>query len=140
MLIKGGYIYCKREMNKILNFFTVFGVFALCVKYYFDDKVSLVVAGVILFGSVFLASRDGFIWQFIKAGVAIFSFGLLLVGYSYNMNDFKLLIQPILISLIALFGIFIMLRGLFKSKSSDDEAHYRYDKKTGKLKRKKSWW
>lgn len=127
-------------MKKILNFFSVFGVLALCIKYYFGNKISLEGAGVILIVSVILAAIDRPIWQFIKAGVAIFSFGLLLIGYSYNMNDFKSLLQPILTLFVALFGIYIILRGLFKSGSRNDEDHFIYDKKTRKLRKKNSWW
>jgi len=127
-------------MKKTLNFFTVFGVLALCVKYYFENKISLEIAVGILIGSVILTALDRPIWQFIKAGVAIFSFGLLMMGYSYNMNDFMSLLQPILTLLVVLFGIYIIIRGLFKNRNSDDEVHFIYDKKTGKLKKKNSWW
>jgi len=126
-------------MKKILNFFSIFGVLAVCIKYYFADKISLELAGGILIGSVILAALDKPIWHFVKAGVAICSFGLLMVGYTYNMNDFRSLLQPILTLLVALFGIYLMVRSFFGS-SSNDEEHFTYNKKTGKLKRKNSWW
>jgi hypothetical protein len=127
-------------MKKVLNFCSVFGVLALCLKYYFGNKISLELAALILIGSVILLALDKPIWQFIKGGVALFSFGLLLVGYTYNINDFKSLLQPIMTLLIALFGIFIIVRGVFKSESSNDEEHFIYNKKTGKLRKKNSWW
>ncbi|MBI4649142.1 MAG: hypothetical protein HY738_21760 [Bacteroidia bacterium] len=127
-------------MKKILNFFSVFGVLVLCIKYYFADKISLEVAGVCIIVSVILAALNRPVWHFIKAGVAIFSFGLLMVGYSYNMNDFMTLIQPILTMLVALFGIYLMVRSFFRSRNDEDEEHFTYNKNTGKLKKKTNWW
>lgn len=127
-------------MKKNLNIILVFAVFVLCLKYYLTGKIAFELAFVFLIGSVILAAIDKPIWHFVKAGVAIFCFGLLMVGYTYNMNDFMSLLQPILTLLVALFGMYIMLRGFFKSGSSNDEEHFTYNKKTGKLKKKDSWW
>lgn len=122
-------------MKKTLNFFSVFGVLALCVKYYFSNIISLEIAGGLLIGSVILAAIDRPIWHFAKAGVAIISFGLLMIGYTYNWNDFMSLLQPILTLLIALLGIYLMVRRLLGNNSKDEE-HFTYNKKTGKIRKK----
>jgi hypothetical protein len=127
-------------MKKILNFLSISGVIVLCLKYFLDNKISLGVAFFILLVTVIIASRDGLVWQFIKAGLALFSIGILIKGYAFNSIDYMSILQPILISLIGLFAIFIILSGLFKSDSANDEVHYIFDKKTGKLKRKNNWW
>ena len=127
-------------MKRALNFFTVFGVLGICIKYYFENRISLELAGVLLVLTVILSALDKPILQFIKAGVAIFSFCILMVGYSYNTNDFKSLLQPILTLLFALLGIYIMVSSLFKTGNSNEEQHFTYNKKTHKLKKRKSWW
>lgn len=125
-------------MKKTLNFFSIFGVLVLCVKYYFTDKMSLEIAGGLIVGSVILAAIDKPVWHFVKAGVSIFSFGLLMAGYTYNRNDFLSLLQPILTLLVALFGIYLMVRRLFSNNSNKDEEHFIYNKKTGKIKKQGS--
>lgn len=127
-------------MKKNLNFFSVLGVLGLCIKYYFAGKISLELAGACLIGAVILAAFDRPIWQFSKAGVALTSFILLMTSYTYNMKDFLSLLQPILTLLIALFGIYIMVRSLFGGGSKNDEEHFIYNKKTGRLKKKNSLW
>jgi hypothetical protein len=123
-------------MKKVLGFFTVFSVLGLCIKYYFANKITLELAGFFIIGSVILAAMDRPVWQFVKVGVALVSIVLLLANYAYSTNDMISLIQPILILLVALFGIYIMVRGFFRK--DDDEIHLTINPKTGKVK-KRGW-
>jgi ABC-type nickel/cobalt efflux system permease component RcnA len=127
-------------MKKILNFISILGVLGICIKYFFADKISVGFAGACLVGAVILAALDKPVWQFAKAGVALISFILLMASYTYNMKDFISLLQPILTLLIALFGIYLIVRSFFKSGNSSDEQHFIYNKKTGRLKKKNSLW
>ena len=102
------------------------------MKYYFLDKISLGFAGAVMIFTIILAALDSPITNFIKVGVALIGFGLFLGDYFYDMNSFLSLLQPILTLLIALFGIYVIVKGFF---GSGDKVKYEFDKKTGKFRR-----
>src|SRR5258708_39901870 len=119
-------------MRKILNILSLIGVVSFCVKYYFLGKISLGFAGVVMIFTIILAALDSSITNLIKVGVAIFGFGLFLADYFYDMKSFISILQPILVLLIALFGIYIIIKVFFGSK---DIVKFEVNKKTGKIKK-----
>lgn len=120
-------------MKKILSLLSILSVFIICGKYYFAHQITLGLAVFCLMISVIIAFADRPIWHILKGVIVIFSFGLLLGGVGF-IN----LIQPMLVLLIILFGMYIMVRGIFRK--SNDEIDITINPKTGEVKRKDSWW
>ncbi len=119
-------------MRKILNILSLIGVIAFCMKYYFLGKITLGFAGGAMIFTVILAALDSLLTKVIKVAVALIGFGLFLADYFYDMKTFMGMLQPILVMLVTLFGIYIMVKGVFGSK---DKVKYEFDKKTGKMKK-----
>ena len=119
-------------MRKTLNILSLIGVISFCMKYYFLEKISLGFAAAVMIFTVILAALDSPFTNLIKVGVAILGFGLFLADYFYDMRSFISILQPILVLLIALFGIYIIVKGFF---GSNDKVKFEVNKKTGKIKK-----
>lgn len=127
-------------MNRLLTITSILGVISLLIKLFFDDKLSPEITTVLLIVCVIFASVDNLIWVFIKAGATIFGFGYLLIGFAYDINGFISLLQPILTMLIALLGVFIVIRVFFGKSIINNEEHFIYNRKTRQLRKKNTWW
>lgn len=119
-------------MRKTLNILTIISVITFCLKFYFLGKITLGFAGGAMIFTVILAALDCPLIILIKVAVVLIGFGLFLADYFYEMQTFTDMLQPILVMLISLFGIYIMVKEIFGSK---DKVKYEFDKKTGKMKK-----
>lgn len=123
-------------MNSILNFVSILSVVSLCIRFYFEGKISLETAGLLMVGCVILLALNSTAWKIIKTIVTLGSFSLLISSYTFNSTDMASLAKPILALLFALFGIYIIIKGFTRNTSSSEEEHFIYNRKTRKLRKK----
>ncbi len=127
------------QMNRILNFVSILGLFSFCLALWWDNHTSGLapspeVVAVLLIGTIFIYARRGILSSILKIVIAVFGLGYSLMKIALISNQQFIQIASFTGTLlIMLFGIYVMFGGMRKDK---DEIHFSINPKTGKLKRR----